>query len=111
MLVHEECQKAMGKTPEIREFFAGQSVLITGGTGFIGAVVLEKLLRVCPEIATVYLLIRPKKLVDVQDRLGALFDSGVSQTYLHLLPHFPCKKFRASANKFVHLHMYSGMKI
>jgi fatty acyl-CoA reductase len=64
---------------EIREFFAGQSVLITGGTGFIGAVLLEKLLRVCPELAAVYLLIRPKRLADVQDRLGALLETRVSE--------------------------------
>jgi fatty acyl-CoA reductase len=65
-------------TSEIREFFAGRSVFITGGTGFIGAVLLEKLLRACPEIATAYLLIRPKGVADVHDRVGALFDSRVS---------------------------------
>jgi fatty acyl-CoA reductase len=71
----------------IREFFAGQSVLITGGTGFIGAVLLEKLLRACPELAAVYLLIRPKRLVDVQDRLGALLETPVSELLSSLSRH------------------------
>jgi fatty acyl-CoA reductase len=65
-------------TPEIREFFAGRTVFITGGTGFIGSVLLEKLLRSCPEIATVYLLVRPKRLLDVRNRVSTLFESPVS---------------------------------
>jgi fatty acyl-CoA reductase len=64
--------------PSIREFFAGRTVLITGGTGFLGAVLLEKLLRACPEVATVYLLVRPKRLCDVRNRVTTLFDSPVS---------------------------------
>jgi fatty acyl-CoA reductase len=74
---------------EIGEFFAGQSVLITGGTGFIGAVLLEKLLRACPEIAAVYLLIRPKRLVGVHDRLGALFETQVCEFVFTQRLNFP----------------------
>ena len=66
------------KSPGIREFFAGRAVFITGGTGFLGAVLLEKLLRACPEITTVYLLVRPKRLSSVHDRVGILLDSPVS---------------------------------
>jgi fatty acyl-CoA reductase len=65
-------------TPGIREFFAGRTVFITGGTGFLGSVLLEKLLRACPEIETVYLLVRPKRLPDVHIRVSTLFDSPVS---------------------------------
>jgi hypothetical protein len=84
-------------TLEIREFFTARSVFITGGTGFIGAVLLEKLLRACPEIATIYLLIRLKRHADVHDRVGALFDSWVSRVfyqreYLYLMSYFPRKK-------------------
>lgn len=30
---------------EIAEFFAGTNVLVTGGTGFLGILLIEKLLR------------------------------------------------------------------
>ncbi|XP_006004393.1 fatty acyl-CoA reductase 1 isoform X2 [Latimeria chalumnae] len=44
----------------IPEFYKGKNVLITGATGFMGKVLLEKLLRSCPEVKAVYILVRPK---------------------------------------------------
>jgi len=46
---------------DIREFFSGKSVLVTGGTGFVGKVLIEKLLRSCDEIVNIFVLIRNKK--------------------------------------------------
>uniref|UniRef100_A0A0A9YAJ6 Fatty acyl-CoA reductase n=1 Tax=Lygus hesperus TaxID=30085 RepID=A0A0A9YAJ6_LYGHE len=45
----------------VREFFANKSVLVTGGTGFMGKVLIEKLLRTCPEINTIYVICRSKR--------------------------------------------------
>jgi len=45
----------------VREFFKGKNVLITGTTGFLGKVVLEKFLRVIPEVGSIYVLIRKKR--------------------------------------------------
>lgn len=53
----------------IAEFYNERSVFITGGTGFLGKVLVEKLLRSCPGIKTLYLLIRPKSGVDIRTRL------------------------------------------
>ena len=36
--------------PEIADFYNGQSAFITGATGFMGKVLVEKLLRSCPQI-------------------------------------------------------------
>ncbi|XP_035011887.1 fatty acyl-CoA reductase 1 isoform X1 [Hippoglossus stenolepis] len=44
----------------IPDYFAGKNVLITGATGFMGKVLLEKLLRSCPEVKTVYVMVRSK---------------------------------------------------
>ncbi|KAK0070593.1 hypothetical protein PV326_002326, partial [Microctonus aethiopoides] len=53
---------------EIQEFFVGQSIFLTGSTGFLGKCFVEKLLRSCPGIKKLYLLIRPHKQ-PVKERL------------------------------------------
>jgi hypothetical protein len=58
----------MNQASDVPEFFKGRCVFITGGTGFMGKVLLEKLLRSCPDIATIYLLMRPKRGNDVRIR-------------------------------------------
>ncbi|CAG9861091.1 unnamed protein product [Phyllotreta striolata] len=61
-----------GKAKEnvsIPKFFENKSVLITGGTGFIGRLLLEKLLRSCQKIDKIYVVIRPKKGKSVQERI------------------------------------------
>jgi FlaA1/EpsC-like NDP-sugar epimerase len=35
-----------------------RSIFITGATGFVGKVLVEKLLRSCPDIAKIYILVR-----------------------------------------------------
>ncbi|XP_024868018.1 fatty acyl-CoA reductase wat-like isoform X3 [Temnothorax curvispinosus] len=65
------------ETP-IQNFYAGQSIFITGCTGFLGQILIEKLLRSCPDISTMYLLIRSKKDKSPESRLNEMFKSSVS---------------------------------
>ncbi|XP_049777360.1 fatty acyl-CoA reductase wat-like [Schistocerca cancellata] len=51
------------------DFYRDSVVFITGATGFMGLVLLEKLLRAC-RVRKVFLLIRPKRGKDVQARLA-----------------------------------------
>ena len=62
---------------QICKFYDGQNVFITGGTGFMGKVLVEKLLR-STDVATVFILIREKKGKNVHTRLDDIFDSVVS---------------------------------
>lgn len=47
--------------PLVRDFYAHKEIFITGGTGYLGKVLIEKLLRSCPDLTRIYVLIRPKK--------------------------------------------------
>ena len=64
--------------PNIPESFAGRSVLITGATGFIGKVLVEKILRCCPDVNKLYLLVRPGRKGDsIHKRLGQITKAKV----------------------------------
>lgn len=56
----------------IPAFYAGKSILITGATGFLGKVLIEKLLRSCPDVREIFLLMRPKKGMPIDGRLGKI---------------------------------------
>ncbi|KAM9771653.1 fatty acyl-CoA reductase 1 [Syngnathus typhle] len=53
----------------VAEFYAGKNVLITGATGFMGKVLVEKLLRSCPDVRALFLLVRPKAGQSMQERV------------------------------------------
>ena len=83
----EDVQNALpGLQMSVPEFYNGKTVFITGGTGFMGKVLLEKLLRACPGVSIIYLLIRPKKGQNAHERLQQLLCSPVSnassETYI-----------------------------
>ncbi|XP_029168438.1 fatty acyl-CoA reductase 1-like isoform X2 [Nylanderia fulva] len=53
----------------ITSFYAGQSIFLTGATGFMGKVCMEKILRSCPDVREVFILMRPKKEQSINERL------------------------------------------
>ena len=53
----------------IKSFYAGKNVLLSGCTGFLGKVILEKLLRSCPDIGQIYILLRSKRHKQPLDRI------------------------------------------
>ncbi|XP_041970967.1 putative fatty acyl-CoA reductase CG5065 [Aricia agestis] len=61
----------------IADHYRGAVVLVTGGTGFVGKALLEKLLRSCPGIDTIYVLMRPKRGLSVEQRYKELLKNQV----------------------------------
>ncbi|XP_075732399.1 fatty acyl-CoA reductase 1-like isoform X1 [Rhipicephalus microplus] len=63
---------------QVTRFYQGQVVLITGGTSFLGKVLLEKLLRSCP-LKRIYLLVRNKDDMEPEARLESMLSSEMFQ--------------------------------
>ncbi|XP_050358540.1 fatty acyl-CoA reductase 1-like [Nymphalis io] len=61
--------------PNIPEYYKGKTIFITGGSGFMGKVLIEKLLYSCTDLDRIYLLLRSKKNVAPEDRLAKIYSS------------------------------------
>ncbi|XP_060533433.1 fatty acyl-CoA reductase wat-like [Cylas formicarius] len=60
------------RTP-IQKYYSGQTIFITGALGFIGKLVVEKLLRSCSDLTTIYVLVRPKRDKEERERIAKEF--------------------------------------
>ncbi|XP_051174830.1 fatty acyl-CoA reductase wat-like [Leptopilina boulardi] len=76
---------------EIQQFYSDQSIFITGGTGFLGKILIEKLLRSCPNIKVIYILIRPKKGKQITDRIKEMTSSLMFESLREIDPNFDKK--------------------
>jgi len=61
----------------VAEMLAGRAVFITGATGFLGGVLLERLLRCCPEMTKAFVLVRERRGKDPKTRVDKLLSSPV----------------------------------
>ena len=62
----------------IADFYSGKTVAITGGTGFVGQCVIEKLIRCCPGVKKVLILLRKKRNMTAEERVSHLLSLPVS---------------------------------
>ncbi|XP_050598497.1 putative fatty acyl-CoA reductase CG5065 isoform X3 [Bombus affinis] len=69
--------EGLNKIISLEEFYAGSRILVTGATGFVGICLLEKLMRVCPRVAAIFILIRPKNNETVEQRFKKLIDDPI----------------------------------
>jgi alcohol-forming fatty acyl-CoA reductase len=54
--------------PMLDEAYSGKAVLLTGGTGFLGTALVEKMLRSLPSLERLYLLVRPSREKSAKER-------------------------------------------
>lgn len=62
----------MGHSQQVTDIYAGQSVLVTGASGFLGKVLIEKLLYSVNSLKNIYLLIRPKNGLGPKQRMDTI---------------------------------------
>ncbi|XP_058799232.1 putative fatty acyl-CoA reductase CG5065 [Phymastichus coffea] len=74
--VDDRSRGTVSSTP-IQQFYKNRSIFVTGGTGFLGKVLIEKLLRGCPGVSRIFVLVREKKGKTVDERMRELLDNSV----------------------------------
>ncbi|XP_066251791.1 fatty acyl-CoA reductase wat-like [Euwallacea similis] len=79
---------------DIKNFFNGSSIFITGATGFLGKLAVEKLLRTCTGVKKIFMLIREKKGRDSKQRFEEIFNEP---TFDYL------KRYNPSFKEKIHL--------
>lgn len=77
VIEREICGLEGMNSSNIWDFYREANILITGGTGFVGKVLIEKLLRSCNSIKSINLLMRTKKGIQADDRLKDLLKQSV----------------------------------
>lgn len=68
------------KSDRISEIFNGEKIFLTGGTGFMGKVFIERLLRLT-NVDKIYLLVREKRNKKPSERVEEIFQNPVSDFY------------------------------
>jgi len=64
-----------GTKSEVASFYVGRTLLVTGASGFMGKVLLEKLLYACTDLHQIFILIRPKRGKSVESRMEEMYKS------------------------------------
>ncbi|XP_053695722.1 putative fatty acyl-CoA reductase CG8306 [Sabethes cyaneus] len=82
----------------VKSFYKNKNIFITGGTGFLGIAIVEKILRSCPDVGGIYLLMRPKRGKQIVERLKELTENAIFETLLQ----------QASSEVFRKLHAIAG---
>lgn len=89
---NENTTNDMHSDSQVCAFYNGLNIFITGGTGFMGKILIEKLLR-STNVASLYLLIREKKGKNIHQRLDELFDDLIFNRLKTEVPKFRHRVF------------------
>ncbi|KAK6633684.1 hypothetical protein RUM44_004291 [Polyplax serrata] len=82
----EEELREQSNPSEIQKFYEGTTILLTGATGFVGKILLEKLLRSCTTVKRIYVLLRSKKGKSIEKRMQEELEEPVYEMLLRKQP-------------------------
>lgn len=69
---------SQSETSAVATFYSGLSVFVTGGTDLLGKCTVEKLIRACPNIKKVGVLLRTKNKENFEEKCQDYLKDGVS---------------------------------
>ena len=62
----------------IKNFYRDKTIFLTGCTGFVGKVLLEKIIRTFPDFRRIFVMIRAKKNMSLEERFAkSIFSSEI----------------------------------
>ena len=62
----------------IKNFYSDKTIFLTGCTGFVGKVLLEKIIRTFPDFRKIFVMIRAKKNMSLEERFAkSIFSSEI----------------------------------
>lgn len=56
-------------TFEVKSYYTNKSILITGCTGYLAKIILEKIIRTCSDFKKIYVVMRPKQGKNLTHRM------------------------------------------
>lgn len=86
----------LGKQDEetpIQQLFSKTKVFVTGGSGFLGKILVEKLLRSVPDLGAVYMLLRDKRGQTMHERIDKILDDVIFSRLKEEMPKFRHKVY------------------
>lgn len=85
-------QPTMTQRNSVQQFYVGKTIFITGGSGFMGKVLIEKLLYSCSDVKELIVLMRPKRGKSATQRVEDFTKLPVSQSFAkHIMKIFPLR--------------------
>ncbi|XP_061387219.1 putative fatty acyl-CoA reductase CG5065 [Musca vetustissima] len=71
----------------VQQYYKDKTIFITGATGFMGKVLIEKLLYSCSELKEIIIICRPKRGKSPQSRLEEIWKAPIFQRIKDEKPH------------------------
>ncbi|XP_055643394.1 putative fatty acyl-CoA reductase CG5065 isoform X2 [Toxorhynchites rutilus septentrionalis] len=71
-------EETMAQTP-VQRWYSAKTIFITGGSGFMGKVLIEKIMYACPDVRSIYILLRSKRGKSPQARIDDWYKLPVFQ--------------------------------